>query len=51
VKIGIIGESYLPRINGVSNSVDRVATYLSNMGHEVTVITAGKTDILYNRKL
>lgn len=49
MKIGIIGESYLPRINGVSNSVDRVAKYLANKGHQVVVITSGKTDILYNR--
>jgi phosphatidylinositol alpha 1,6-mannosyltransferase len=49
VKIGVIGESYLPRVNGVSNSVDRVARYLTAQGHEVTVICAGKTEILYQR--
>ena len=49
MKIGIIGESFLPRVNGVSNSIDRIAQFLVNNGHEVTVIAAGKTNILYNK--
>lgn len=49
MKIGIIGESFLPRVNGVSNSIDRIALYLANNGHQVTVITAGRTNILYNK--
>jgi phosphatidylinositol alpha 1,6-mannosyltransferase len=42
VIIGIVAESYWPRINGVSNSVLRSAKYLESLGHKVVVITAGQ---------
>ena len=40
--IGIVAESYWPRINGVSNSVLRSAKYLESLGHKVVIITAGQ---------
>lgn len=40
--IGIVTESFWPRINGVSNSVLRTAKYLKSQGHEVIVIAAGQ---------
>lgn len=40
--IGIVAESFWPRINGVSNSVLRSAKYLKSQGHDVTIIAAGQ---------
>ena len=40
--IGIVAESFWPRINGVSNSVLRSAKYLKSKGHDVTIIAAGQ---------
>lgn len=40
--IGIVAESYWPRINRVSNSVLRSAKYLESLGHKVVIITAGQ---------
>jgi phosphatidylinositol alpha 1,6-mannosyltransferase len=42
VIIGIVAESFWPRINGVSNSVLRSAKYLKSQGHDVTIIAAGQ---------
>jgi phosphatidylinositol alpha 1,6-mannosyltransferase len=42
VIIGIVAESFWPRINGVSNSVLRSAKYLKSKGHDVTIIAAGQ---------
>ena len=42
VIIGIVAESFWPRINGVSNSVLRSAKYLMSQGHDVTIIAAGQ---------
>lgn len=41
MKILIVAESFFPRVNGVSNSVQRCADYLSHEGHEVFVVGAG----------
>ena len=40
--IGIVAESFLPRVNGVTNSVLRSAKYLKSLGHEVIIIAAGQ---------
>jgi len=38
VKIVIVTESFLPQLNGVTNSVIRVARYQRDLGHDVTII-------------
>jgi phosphatidylinositol alpha 1,6-mannosyltransferase len=38
MRILIVAESFLPRVNGVSNSVQKVCEYLKARGHEVVVI-------------
>ena len=38
MKIVIVTESFLPQLNGVTNSVIRVARYQRDLGHDVTII-------------
>lgn len=38
MRVVIITESYLPEVNGVANSVDRVAGHLSARGHSVLIV-------------
>lgn len=42
MKILIATESFLPRSNGVTNSVLKVGTNLKNLGHEVQILAPGK---------
>jgi phosphatidylinositol alpha 1,6-mannosyltransferase len=42
VKILIATESFLPRSNGVTNSVLKVGTNLRNLGHDVQILAPGK---------
>ncbi|MEI7550500.1 MAG: glycosyltransferase, partial [Actinomycetes bacterium] len=37
----IVAESFLPRTNGVVNTVMRVAKYLRGTGHEVLILAPG----------
>jgi phosphatidylinositol alpha 1,6-mannosyltransferase len=47
VRIAIVAESFLPQVNGVSNSVRHVVDWLTAGGHEVLVVAPGPGDTSY----
>ena len=48
LRITIVAETFLPNINGVTNSVLRVVENMTQFGHEVTVIAPGPGVDVYN---
>ena len=47
MRIAIITESFLPRINGVTNSVCQILRYFSDRGHQALVVAPGPAPDTY----
>lgn len=48
LRIAIVAETFLPAVNGVTNSVIQVATHMQARGHDVMIIAPGPGDTEFN---
>src|SRR5918994_106041 len=48
LRIAIVAETFLPAVNGVTNSVVQVATHMRDRGHDVLIIAPGPGDTEFN---
>lgn len=48
LRIAIVAETFLPAVNGVSNSVVQVATNMCDRGHDVLIIAPGPGDAAFH---
>ena len=46
MRVALIAESFLPRVNGVSNSVQKISTYFNSVGIENLIVTPEVPDNL-----
>ena len=48
MRVAIVAESFLPSVNGVTNSVCQLADYLHRNGHQAIIIAPGPGEKMYN---
>ncbi len=48
MKVAIFTETFLPQVNGVVRTIERIVRHLEDNGHEVLVITIGEGDASYS---
>lgn len=49
MKVVIFTETFLPQVNGVVRTIERIVRYLEDKGHEALVITIGDGDDIYSK--
>lgn len=49
MKIAIFTETFLPQINGVVRTIEKIVKYLEDNGHEVLLFTIGEGEDIYSR--